>query len=139
MVEVSRGCGFVRYSYNHEAAAALKYGPFDISYANKRTVNSQAFDIFKFRSLVLPSPIAPPTNFLYLGNLPEDMTADILHTLLITCGEVTKLNVVMDWDTNKCRGYAFATMKNCCDAINAVEKLNNSIFCGKILQVRFKV
>lgn len=139
IIEVSKGCGFVRFSYNHEAAAALKYGPFDISYATRRSVNSLAVEIFKFRSLVLPCPFTPPSKLLYIGNLPEDITKDILYTLLKTCGEVTKVHLVMDWGTKKCRGYGFARMKNFSQAINAVDQLNDSFFNGKMLQVRFKV
>lgn len=138
LIEVSRGCGFVRFSYNHEAAAALRDGPFDVSYATNGCTNSLAVEILGFKGLALPSPYTQLSKMLYIGNLPEDMTTELLYSLLKTCGGIVNVKLVVDWDTKKCRGYGFARMKNFDGAANAVRQLSELKLKGKLLQVRFK-
>lgn len=45
------------------------------------------------------------------------------------------LQVIRDFATNKCKGYAFVTMMNYADACNAIAALNGTQIAGRSLQV----
>ena len=47
---------------------------------------------------------------LYVGNLSFDVTENDLRDMLGQHGPVNEINVIMDKDTGRARGFAFATM-----------------------------
>ena len=47
---------------------------------------------------------------LYVGNLSFDVTENDLRDMLSPHGPVNEVNVVMDRETGRARGFAFATM-----------------------------
>ena len=75
-------------------------------------------------------------NRLYIGNLSWDTTEDTLNAALCADGRsVKEIHMVMDRDTGRPRGFAFAEMKNEQDAQAAISALNGTSLDGRDLTV----
>ena len=72
---------------------------------------------------------------LYVGNLSFDVTEDDLRAILSTHGPVNEINVVMDRETGRARGFAFATMNTEEGAKAAILALNGKDWKGRALTV----
>jgi len=72
---------------------------------------------------------------LYIGNLPFDVTEGDLRTLLSEHGQVNEITVVMDKQTGRPRGFAFATMNTPEAATAAIQALNGKDWKGRALTV----
>jgi len=72
---------------------------------------------------------------LYIGNLPFDVTEDSLRTMLSEQGQVNEITVVMDKQTGRPRGFAFATMNTPEAATAAIQGLNGKDWKGRALTV----
>ncbi len=72
---------------------------------------------------------------LYVGNLSFDATETDLRDLLAQHGPVNEINVVMDRDTGRARGFAFATMNTEEGAKAAITALNGKDWKGRALTV----
>ena len=63
-------------------------------------------------------------NKLYVGNLPWSATADSIKELFAPFGEIVQVDLIIDRDTGRSKGFAFVTYKNEADAAKAIaEKL----------------
>jgi RNA recognition motif-containing protein len=71
---------------------------------------------------------------LYVGNLPYTSNEDELRDLFAGHGNVHSVNVIMDRDTGRGRGFAFVEMDDA-DATTAMGSLNGSDFGGRTLKV----
>lgn len=74
-------------------------------------------------------------NRLYVGNLSYDVTSEGLRGQFAECGEVTDLQVMMDRETGRARGFAFVTMGSDADAANAISQLNGAMYEGRSMRV----
>src|SRR5213595_3519523 len=72
---------------------------------------------------------------LYVGNLSFDVTEDDLRDMLSQHGPVNEINVIMDKETGRARGFAFATMNTPEGAKAAIEALNGKDWKGRSLTV----
>lgn len=72
---------------------------------------------------------------LYVGNLSFDATETDLRDLLAAHGPVNEINVVMDRETGRARGFAFATMDTEEGAKAAIAALNGKDWKGRALTV----
>ena len=72
---------------------------------------------------------------LYIGNLPFDATENDLRDLLSAHGPVDEVKVVMDRETGRARGFAFATMHTEEGAKTAITALNGKDWKGRALTV----
>jgi len=72
---------------------------------------------------------------LYVGNLSFDVTEDDLRDMLAQHGPVNEINVIMDKETGRARGFAFATMNTPEGAKAAIEALNGKDWKGRSLTV----
>lgn len=73
---------------------------------------------------------------LYIGNLPFSADEAQLRALCEQDGRtVTDVNIVMDRDTGRPRGFAFVEMGSQADALAAIEALNGTNFGGRALTV----
>lgn len=72
---------------------------------------------------------------LYIGNLTFDATENDLRDLLGAHGPVEEVKVVMDRDTGRPRGFAFATMSTAEGAKAAITALNGKDWNGRALTV----
>ncbi len=69
---------------------------------------------------------------LYVGNLPYTMTEQELRELFAEHGSVDAVDVIMDRETGRPRGFAFVEMDN---ADAAIEALNGREIGGRTMRV----
>ncbi|MBL8027024.1 MAG: RNA-binding protein [Fibrobacteres bacterium] len=69
---------------------------------------------------------------LYVGNLNFKTTEDEVRSLFAAYGEVQSVNMIMDRDTGRPRGFCFVEMEN---ADAAISELNGKDFGGRALTV----
>ena len=72
---------------------------------------------------------------LYVGNLSFDATENDLRDMLSQHGPVDEIHVVMDRETGRARGFAFATMNTEEGAKAAILALNGKPWQGRALTV----
>jgi cold-inducible RNA-binding protein len=72
---------------------------------------------------------------LYVGNLPYETNETDLRELFAEVGTVESVNVMVDRDTGRARGFAFVEMASDADAQNAIAQLNDRPFGGRNLAV----
>jgi cold-inducible RNA-binding protein len=72
---------------------------------------------------------------LYVGNLPYDTNESDLRALFGDVGTVESVNVMIDRETGRARGFAFVEMATDADAQNAIAQLNERSFGGRNLAV----
>ena len=75
------------------------------------------------------------SNRLYVGNLPFHATHDLITQRFVACGEVTAVDVVLDRDTGRSRGFAFVEMATPAAAEKAIAELDGQDFEGRPLRV----
>jgi RNA recognition motif-containing protein len=72
---------------------------------------------------------------LYVGNLPFSVTEGDLRSLFEPHGAVESVNVIMDRETGRARGFAFVEMQEASDAANAIRALDGTDLGGRSLRV----
>jgi RNA recognition motif-containing protein len=72
---------------------------------------------------------------LYVGNLPFSATESDLRSLFQSHGTVASVNVIMDRETGRARGFAFVEMEDANAAANAIRALDGSDMGGRSLRV----
>lgn len=71
---------------------------------------------------------------LYVGNLPFSTNEDEVRDLFAPYGEVQSVNLIVDRETGRLRGFGFVEM-NEEGATSAMEALNGKAFGGRDLRV----
>ena len=71
---------------------------------------------------------------LYVGNLPFSTNEDEVRDLFAPYGEVQSVNLIVDRETGRLRGFGFVEM-NEEGATSAMEALNGKDFGGRDLRV----
>ncbi|MDX2241857.1 MAG: RNA-binding protein [Leptolyngbyaceae cyanobacterium bins.302] len=64
---------------------------------------------------------------LYVGNLPEELSRQELEAVFVDAGDSISTKIITDRKTNKCRGFAFVTVKTDEEADAFIEKFNGSV------------
>jgi len=72
---------------------------------------------------------------LYVGNLPHGTTEPELRSLFAAHGTVERVNIVMDKDTGRPKGFAFVEMTEASEADKACLALSGSDLGGRALRV----
>jgi RNA recognition motif-containing protein len=72
---------------------------------------------------------------IYVGNLSYDATEDDIRQAFAQYGEVANVNVIMDRETGRPRGFAFVEMPNGAEAKEAIENLNETEIGGRAVIV----
>jgi RNA recognition motif-containing protein len=72
---------------------------------------------------------------LYVGNLPHSTTEPQLRTLFEAHGKVERVNIIIDKDTGRSKGFAFVEMKEASEADRACLALSGSELQGRALRV----
>jgi RNA recognition motif-containing protein len=75
------------------------------------------------------------TTTIYVGNLRFTRDEKDIKSMFATYGVVNFVNVVLDRETKKSKGFAFVQMPNSKSASFAIEKLNGKIIDGRTLKV----
>jgi RNA-binding protein 39 len=63
---------------------------------------------------------------LYVGSLHFNITEDMLKDIFEPFGKIDSLQLMMDPETNRSRGYAFITFRDVENAKRAMEQLNGN-------------
>lgn len=64
---------------------------------------------------------------LYVGNLPEELSRQELEVVFAEAGDSISTKIITDRKTNKCRGFAFVTVKTDEEADAFIEKFNGVV------------
>ena len=72
---------------------------------------------------------------IYVGNLPYTATEDELRTAFATYGDVNTVNLIIDRDTGRSKGFAFVEMADNASADSAIKGLNETAMGGRTLKV----
>jgi cold-inducible RNA-binding protein len=72
---------------------------------------------------------------IYVGNLSFGTTEEELRAAFEAYGQVSKVTMVRDRDTNQPRGFAFVEMENDGEAEKAVASVNGTSLGGRALNV----
>jgi cold-inducible RNA-binding protein len=72
---------------------------------------------------------------LYVANLSYQTTESELEQHFQQCGTVSSVQIVMDRETNRSRGFGFITMGSDAEAQAAIESLNGQDLSGRELRV----
>jgi RNA recognition motif-containing protein len=72
---------------------------------------------------------------LYVGNLPDSATQDLLETAFGKIGKVDSVNLVKDRDSGKHKGFAFVEMTRDGDAEKAIHELDGSMMDEREIKV----
>ncbi len=74
-------------------------------------------------------------NKLFVGGLPYNTTEDQLRELFEAIGSVDSVQIIMDRELNRSKGFGFVTMATDDDAVAAVQALDGKEFEGRRLSV----
>jgi RNA recognition motif-containing protein len=74
-------------------------------------------------------------NKLYVGNMAYNLTESDLEQAFGEFGTVQSVNIVMDRDTGRPRGFAFVEMATDAEAQAAIDGLNNQDLGGRPLNI----
>jgi len=72
---------------------------------------------------------------IYVGNLSEQTTEPQLRESFEKFGEISSLNIIMDRETGKPRGFAFIEMPSDDQAQKAIDDLHGKSLEGNMLRV----
>lgn len=72
---------------------------------------------------------------IYVGNLPFSSTEEDLRSLFSRHGGVSSVNVIMDRETGRARGFAFVEMDSDESAKAAIRSLDGTELAGRSLRV----
>jgi RNA recognition motif-containing protein len=72
---------------------------------------------------------------LYVGNLPFSATEDEIRSAFGAHGAVASVNVIMDRETGRPRGFAFVEMEDASGADAAIRALDGADFGGRTVKV----
>jgi RNA recognition motif-containing protein len=72
---------------------------------------------------------------IYVGNLSFRATEDEVRSAFGAHGNVSSVNIIMDRETGRSRGFAFVEMPNAEEARAAIEKTNGKEIAGRAVTV----
>ena len=72
---------------------------------------------------------------IYVGNLPFSATEEEMNTLFGEYGEVSNVDIIVDRQTGRSRGFGFVEMAEDGAADSAIEALNGKDMDGRPLTV----
>jgi len=72
---------------------------------------------------------------IFIGNLNFEATEDAVRSLFETYGSVERVNIIMDRDTGRAKGFAFVEMSVAMEADQAIAGLNGREVGGRPLNV----
>ena len=72
---------------------------------------------------------------IYVGNLSYDATEDDIKQAFSQHGEVSTVNMIMDRETGRPRGFAFVEMPNSDEAQKAIQDVNETEIAGRAVKV----
>ncbi|TRZ01900.1 hypothetical protein DNTS_014860 [Danionella cerebrum] len=86
-------------------------------------------------SSLATSKMATSKRVLYVGGLAEEVDEKVLHAAFIPFGDVTDIQIPLDYETEKHRGFAFIEFEFAEDAAAAIDNMNESELFGRTIRV----
>ncbi|KAJ8933709.1 hypothetical protein NQ314_013839 [Rhamnusium bicolor] len=83
---------------------------------------------------LMPKGMTGPMR-LYVGSLHFNITEDMLRGIFEPFGKIDNIQLIMDPETGRSKGYGFITFHNCDDAKKALEQLNGFELAGRPMKV----
>ncbi|CAG9771168.1 unnamed protein product [Ceutorhynchus assimilis] len=83
---------------------------------------------------MLPKGMTGPMR-LYVGSLHFNITEEMLRGIFEPFGKIENIQLIMDPETGRSKGYGFITFHNCEDAKKALEQLNGFELAGRPMKV----
>ena len=74
---------------------------------------------------------------IYVGGLADEVDQKVLQAAFIPFGDVVEVNMPMDFETEKHRGFAFIEFELQEDAQAAIDNMNDGEMFGRTLRVNF--
>src|SRR5438105_3623302 len=75
------------------------------------------------------------SNRLYVGNLPFHATEDLIQKHFAVAGEVSSVQLMLDRESGRSRGFCFVEMTTPAGAKKAIDDLNGKDLGGRNLRV----
>ncbi|WP_236862047.1 RNA recognition motif domain-containing protein [Campylobacter vicugnae] len=72
---------------------------------------------------------------IYVSNLPYRLSNEELRDIFAAYGEVSRVKIVKDKDTNRSKGFGFVEMPNDDEGKRAISELNDKDVGGRALRV----
>lgn len=72
---------------------------------------------------------------MYVGGLAEEVDEKVLHAAFIPFGDVIDVQIPLDYETQKHRGFAFVEFEQAEDAAAAIDNMNDSELFGRTIRV----
>ncbi|CAK8697966.1 peptidyl-prolyl cis-trans isomerase E-like [Clavelina lepadiformis] len=72
---------------------------------------------------------------VYVGGLAEEVTEKTVHATFIPFGDIVDINIPLDYETEKHRGFAFVEYELTEDAKAAIDNMNESEIFGRTIRV----
>nr|XP_039266820.1 peptidyl-prolyl cis-trans isomerase-like [Styela clava] len=72
---------------------------------------------------------------LYVGGLAEEVNEKTIHSAFIPFGDIVDINIPLDYETEKHRGFAFVEFELEGDARAAIDNMNESELFGRTIKV----
>jgi len=72
---------------------------------------------------------------IYVGGLAEEVEEKTLNAAFIPFGDVVDIQIPLDYETEKHRGFAFIEFENAEDAAAAIDNMNDSELFGRTIRV----
>uniref|UniRef100_A0A9L0TF16 Peptidyl-prolyl cis-trans isomerase E n=1 Tax=Equus caballus TaxID=9796 RepID=A0A9L0TF16_HORSE len=79
--------------------------------------------------------MAATKRVLYVGGLAEEVDDKVLHAAFIPFGDITDIQIPLDYETEKHRGFAFVEFELAEDAAAAIDNMNESELFGRTIRV----
>ncbi|XP_055638467.1 peptidyl-prolyl cis-trans isomerase E [Toxorhynchites rutilus septentrionalis] len=72
---------------------------------------------------------------VYVGGLSDEVTEKLINDAFIPFGDLVDIQMPVDYESQKHRGFAFIEFENAEDAAAAVDNMNDSELCGRTIRV----
>lgn len=72
---------------------------------------------------------------IYIGGLSEEVDDKMVQAAFIPFGDILDVNIPIDYETSKHRGFAFLEFELAEDAAAAIDNMNESELCGRTIRV----
>uniref|UniRef100_A0A336K2F9 Peptidyl-prolyl cis-trans isomerase E n=1 Tax=Culicoides sonorensis TaxID=179676 RepID=A0A336K2F9_CULSO len=72
---------------------------------------------------------------IYVGGLADEVTEKLLNDAFIPFGDITEVQMPVDYESQKHRGFAFIQFETGEDAGAAIDNMDNAELCGRTIRV----
>ena len=78
---------------------------------------------------------AATRKMIYVGGLADEVDSKVLNAAFIPFGDIIEVNLPIDYESEKHRGFAFIEFENAEDASAAIDNMNDGEMFGRTLRV----